>query len=397
MTDGAGDGYRCYAVCALGLEALLAAEIRALGEGQRIVGEEPGGVELDASGEVLYRANIHLRTASRLLVRLGAFHARALGELERRARELPWERFVAPGRAVRIRVSSRKSRLYHTGAVAERVAGAMMSRSGGIVDSTAIGSAVGERAGEESSGAVDDDGSHGGSQLVVVRVFHDRCTVSIDSSGALLHRRGYRLATAKAPLRETLAAALLLASKWDPRAPLLDPMCGAGTIVIEGALIARRIAPGLRRGFAFQEWPGFDPVLWERVSADARAMILPAAPSRIQGSDRDAGAVAAAMANAERAGVAGDIELTHRALSAIEPPHEIGWVVSNPPYGARVGSVARLGNLYSRIGKVVEARCPGWNVALLSANRRLDSRVGIPFSTAFETRNGGIAVRALTT
>jgi putative N6-adenine-specific DNA methylase len=390
------ESFSCFAVCALGLEALVAAELRALGVDAQVADEEPGGVAFDADAAALYRANLHLRTASRVLVRLGHFHVRALGELERRARELPWERFIGPGRAVRLRVTCKKSRLYHSGAVAERVANALTARSGGLTDESTIGNAAGmraERAGEPpDDGDVDDNEN----QLVVVRVFHDRCSISVDSSGALLHRRGYRLATAKAPLRETLAAALLLASDWDPRAPLMDPMCGSGTIAIEGALLARRIAPGLRRSFAFVEWPELDRSLWERVLDEARALILPKAPAIILGSDRDAGAIEAAIANAERAGVTADIELSRRAISAIAPPPVPGWVVTNPPYGARVGERDRLRNLYSQLGNVLRAKCAGWTLALLSADAHLDSRLGVPLETSLRTRNGGIPVHLAT-
>ncbi|HEU6450801.1 MAG TPA: THUMP domain-containing protein [Gemmatimonadaceae bacterium] len=385
---------RCFAVCALGLEELVAGELRSLGIDARVADEEPGGVAFDATVEALYQANLHLRTASRVLVRLASFHVRALGELERRARELEWSRFMAPGRSVRLRVTCRKSRLYHTGAVAERVANALTSRSGALTDAATIGNAVGVRGEREAAPPDDDDVDDDENQLVVVRIFHDRCTVSIDSSGALLHRRGYRLATAKAPLRETLAAALLIASEWDPHSPLLDPMCGSGTIAIEGALIARRIAPGLRRSFAFVEWPEFEREPWERVLDEARARILPAAPAPIQASDRDAGAIQAAIANAERAGVAGDIDFSRRAISAIEPPPGPGWIVTNPPYGARVGERDHLRNLYSQLGKVLRAKCRGWTVALLSADARLDSRLGVQLAPALKTRNGGIAVRA---
>jgi putative N6-adenine-specific DNA methylase len=392
----AGDtaAYRCFAVCALELEELVASELRALGIDARITEEEPGGVAFDATAAALYQANLHLRTASRVLVRLGSFHVRALGELERRAKELRWERFVTPGRSVRLRVSCRKSRLYHSGAVAERVANALTARSGALTDAATTGNAVGVRSERADAPPEDDDVDDDANQLVVVRIFHDRCTVSIDSSGALLHRRGYRLATAKAPLRETLAAALLLASEWDPRSPLLDPMCGSGTIAIEGALLARRIAPGLGRSFAFVEWPEFDGALWESVLHAARERILPAAPAPIQGSDRDAGAIEAAMANAGRAGVTGDIDFSRRAISAIEPPPGPGWIVTNPPYGARVGERDRLRNLYSQLGKVLREKCPGWTVALLSADAGLDSRLGVQLTPALKTRNGGIAVRA---
>jgi putative N6-adenine-specific DNA methylase len=231
--------------------------------------------------------------------------------------------------------------------------------------------------------------------LVVVRLLHDRCTVSIDSSGALLHRRGYRLATAKAPLRETLAAAALLASEWRPDAPLLDPMCGSGTIPIEAALIARRIAPGVRRRFAFEHWPERDPGRWSVLIEEASSRALARAPAPIQGSDRDAGAIDAARANAERAGVAADVELVRRPLSAIEPPAGAGWIVTNPPYGARVGERDALRDLYATLGAVVRRRCPGWAVSMISASARLERQTGLAFQELARTRSGGIPVRLL--
>ena len=144
------------------------------------------------------------------------------------------------------------------------------------------------------------------------------------------------------------------------------------------------------------EWPAFDRTLWERLLDEARSLVLARAPAIIQASDRDAGAVEAAIANAERAGVTDDIEVTRRALSAIEPPAGPGWLVTNPPYGARVGEHDRLRNLYSQLGKVVRAKCAGWTVALLSADPRLDSHLGLRLTTVLKTRNGGIAVRAAT-
>ena len=189
----------------------------------------------------LYRANLWLRTATRVVARVGTFHARLFDELERHSRKLAWSRFIDGGQPVRLRVSTSKSRLYHTGAVAQRIAEAM-EKSTGLAPTVTSGG--------------DEDDESGETPLVIVRLFRDDCTVSIDTSGALLHRRGYRLATAKAPLRETLGAAVLLASGWDPATALVDPLCGAGTIPIEGAMIARRIPPGLSRTFAFMRWPG---------------------------------------------------------------------------------------------------------------------------------------------
>lgn len=377
---GAPPGAHDYlAVCAPGLEPLAEAELRALGLDVPRDGIEPGGVAFRGGLDALYTANLWLRTASRVLVRVGGFEARTFADLERLARRLPWSWYLAPGRETALRVTCRKSRLYHSGAVTERVAGAV------------------ERVTARAPGvATPEDGTPtgaGDAQLVVVRLVHDRCTVSIDSSGALLHRRGYRLATARAPLRETLAAAALLAAGWDTATPLVDPLCGAGTIAIEAALIARGIAPGLHRDFAFAHWPGFDAARWGHLLEDARRAARPAAPAPIVASDRDAGAIAATQANAERAGVAMDIDARVAALSAIAPPAGVGCLLTNPPYGRRIGDRLPLRDLYAQLGHVARARCAGWLLALLSADITLERQVGIPLHTALRTRNGGIPVR----
>src|SRR5574338_379779 len=199
----------CFAVTAPGLAPLAAAELRALGIHPA---PETGGVAFTGDREAIYKANLHLRTASRILIRLGApFFAAAFPELRKKAARLPWDRFLKPGQPVALHVTCHKSKLYHSGAVAERVAGAIADRLGKV--SPAV---KGSDASEEDNPA----------QLVIVRLQNDQVTISIDSSGALLHRRGWRLATAKAPLRETLAAAILLASSWDIASPLIDPFCG---------------------------------------------------------------------------------------------------------------------------------------------------------------------------
>jgi putative N6-adenine-specific DNA methylase len=356
-----------WAVTAPGVESLTARELAALG----IVpgAAEPGGVQFRADLGGVMRANLHLRTAVRVVVRVAAFRASAFYELERKARRVPWEGFVPPGAALRFRVTSRKSRLYHEDGIAERLAEA----AGG---------------GTAGSGLV---------QEFVVRIFRDVVTISADSSGALLHQRGYRLATAKAPLRETLAAAMLLGAGWDGTAPLIDPMCGSGTIPIEAALLARRIPPGRRRHFAFEHWPSFDPALWGGMLADADALALPRSPVAIAGSDRDAGAIEAAAANADRAGVTEDVVFRRVALSAIELPPGPGWIITNPPYGHRVGEAVPLRDLFARFGQVLRNRCPGWRAAILSANRMLEGQTGLPWEEVFRTTNGGIRVRLVVT
>jgi putative N6-adenine-specific DNA methylase len=374
-----------FAVCAPGLEPVLASELAELGVHGAV---EPGGVAWSGDAASLYAANLRLRTASRVTMLAATFRAKTFFELERHARRVPWERWVAPGGRVRLRVTCRKSRLYHEGAVAERVLDAIGVR---------LGAAVG---GESAAGEEDDEGGAEG-QLFVVRFHRDQCTIRVDGSGELLYLRGYRRAVARAPLRETLAAAMLRASPWRPGAALLDPMCGSGTLPIEAALMDRRIAPGLAsaertpRNFAFTTWPEFDATAWAAEVERAQEEIRPGSNAPIVGSDRDAGAIDAARANAERAGVADSVEWSVCALSAVEPPADRGWLVTNPPYGVRVGERDPLRNLYAALGRVARERLPGWGMALLGADRVLEGQLALELEEAFRTTNGGIPVRLL--
>ena len=369
----------CFAIVAPGLDALALAEARALGLPAELAAGG-GGVAWRGDLRSVLVANAGLRIASRVVVRLATFEARSFAELERHARQIPWASVVTPGAAVRFRVTCKKSKLYHSDAVAQRLADAVTRAIPGV------------RA-EGASGSDEDTLSADDAQLFVVRLLRDECTVSADTSGALLHRRGYRQATAKAPLRETIAAALLAASGWDCVTPLVDPLCGSGTIPIEAALLARGLAPGARRVFAAERWPGVSRTLGDRVRAELAGRARPAA-ARIVGSDRDAGAIDAARANAERAGVAGDISFAVRSLSAAEFPLEArGWVVTNPPYGVRVGDADRVRDLWAQLGHVLRERARGWRVALLSPDPALERQLKIPLSAVAQTSNGGIPVR----
>jgi putative N6-adenine-specific DNA methylase len=364
-----------FAVTAPGLEPFTAEELTRLGLAAT---PEPGGAAFSGGDRTLMLANLHLRTASRVLLRLGEFYAAAFSELRKKASRLPWERHLSATQPITLRATSHKSRLYHSGAVAERVAGAVADRLGREVVLV--------------TGSDEAEAAH--AQLITVRLVHDLCTISVDTSGALLHQRGYRLAGAKAPLRETLAAAMLLAAAWEPGAPLLDPFCGSGTVPIEAALLARGIAPGKRRRFAFMDWPGFDARLWRRVLAQAEAGESAAAPAPILGSDRDAGAIAAARANAERAGVDASVALAHKAVSAIAPPPGPGWVVTNPPYGVRTQEARDLRNLYAQFGHALRARCAGWHVAVLAGSDALLRSTGLAFDrrASLALVNGGLPV-----
>ena len=367
-----------FAITAPGLARIAAAELSSAGLDVATV--EPAGVTFKGGLREVYAANLWLRTVSRVIVRVAGFRARTFAELERHAAKVPWSSFLAAGRTFEVRVTSRKSRLYHSDAVAERLARVVHDSSGA----------------REQAAGPDDQHEGEKAQLIIVRIERDECTVSMDSSGALLHMRGYRRASAKAPMRETIAAAMLLASGWRAEDPLFDPFCGSGTIPIEGAMIARRIPPGLDRVFAFQEWPWSEPGMWSRMRREAEAGILDRAPAAIIGSDRDEGAIRASGENAARAGVAADVELAVSAVSEAQVEGGPGWIVTNPPYGVRVGTSRELRNLYARLGSVFRERFQGWQLALLSADHALEAQLRMELQVLFRTTNGGIPVRCMT-
>ena len=353
-----------FAACAPGLEAVLLGEVQALGLEARALG---GGVELRGTLMDAMRLNLWLRTASRVLVRIGEVKATAFPELVRKAQELRWEEIVAG--PVALRVTCHKSRLYHSAAVAERLHAALEARLGRRVQRV-------QAVAEDAPGA----------QLIVARFDRDVCTVSADSSGALLHRRGWRGPHAKAPLRETLAAALLLSAGYAGDVPLCDPLCGSGTIAIEAALIAMRRAPGLRREFSFMRWPAFDAAGWAEMKAAARQRERPL-QIRIEASDRDAGAVAAARENA--AGAEIEIDLSQRALAQLPPADGAGLIACNPPYGKRLAADAQ--RVFRELGEAARRR-PGWRLAAVAADVRAAQAAGLAWQRLLRTQNGGISV-----
>ncbi|HPH95479.1 MAG TPA: class I SAM-dependent RNA methyltransferase [Anaerolineaceae bacterium] len=370
--------FTLFAVCVPGLERVTLQEIQSLNLPPRLFPDgslETGGITFSGSMEDLYRANLHLRTPSRILVRFGDFMATAFWELHKKAAQLPWEKFIPPGQPVALRVTCHHSRLYHSDGVAERIV-----------------KAIGDRLGKVSPLAEHDETAETQQpQLIIVRLDNNHVTISIDSSGDQLHRRGYKQAVAKAPLRENLAAAMLMASGWNTQSPLIDPFCGSGTIPIEAAMLAAGLAPGLHRSFSFMKWPGFIGKTWNRLLEEAQAKITPpAAP--ILASDRDAGAIQMAKVNAERAGVLPWIQFDQQAVSAIHPPAGPGWVVTNPPYGVRVSSNSDLRDLYAQFGKVLRLACPQWQVAILCSDPLLLGHTHLKLDTATRFSNGGINV-----
>ena len=385
---------RWFLVSAPGLEPVVAREAAALasaaGAGVQVgIQTVEGGVELSGPPAVAYRANLTLRTATRVLARVGEVRAREFGKLRHAIAALPWELLIAPGAAIKVSASTSRCRLYHTGAIAETVELGISDRLGQA-----------PRAAPDAPAALPP-------QTVMLRGLEDRFTVSVDSSGERLHRRGWRQESAAAPLRETLAAGLLALCDWDPSQPLVDPMCGAGTIPIEAGVQALGIAPGIDRRFAFEDWPLHQGALraaWDEMKERARATSeeqqraarAEGAPApMIQGSDRSAPAVDSARRNAERAGVGAVVRIERAELVDARPIAERGLVLINPPYGRRLGDRRTLGRLYREIGFVLRAHFSGWRAGVLVADRNLADAIRIPPVAEFPLSNGGLRVTLL--
>lgn len=346
----AESGFEIFLATVPGLEEVLCAEVR--GKGFRQPRAVPGGVVLRGGWPEVWRANLWVRGAGRVLARLDAFHVTHLAQLDARARRVAWGSVLRPDVPVRVEASCSGSRIYHSGAAAERVAKAIHATLGAPV--------------------VEEGGV-----LVRVRIERDLCTISIDTSGEPLHKRGYKEAINPAPMRETMASLFLQQCGFDGTEPLLDPMCGSGTFVIEAAEIAARLNPGRARHFAFERLATFDAEAWARMRA-VKSGREPVA--QCHGSDRDAGAVEMSRANAERAGVTGFTEFRQATISEIEPfGGSSGLVVINPPYGSRIGERQALLPLYRAMGQVLRSRFGGWRVGLVATEPKLAHATGLPF------------------
>ena len=364
-----------FAACQPGLEPFLLAELESLDVS---ADEVPGGATFAGDAELLLRACLWLGTATHVRIRLARFRCRALGELERKASEFCWEEWLNPRVPLALNAAAKRSRVYHTGAIRERVH-----------------NAVGRAFGRPPLLAKDGDEV---TAPLHIRFVDDTCTVSLDATSTPLHRRGYRLDGRKAPLREDLAHALVLASGFEPGDALLDPFCGSGTIPIEAAAIARCLPPGRLRAPPMQHSARFEPETWQRLLAEVEPNgdVPP-----IACSDRDEGAVKACLANAERAGVAETLQIEHHPVTA-QPWLQSGAapargvLVTNPPYGMRVKGKNPLLPLYQTIGHRMKKLGPSWRAAILAHDVRLARRTSLALEAAFTTRHGGLSVTAMT-
>ncbi|WP_158964663.1 THUMP domain-containing class I SAM-dependent RNA methyltransferase [Chachezhania sediminis] len=368
--------FEIFLVAAPGLEDMLQAEARALGfAGPAVV---PGGVVTSGGWPEVWRANLMLRGATRVLVRFASFRAMHLAQLDKRARKVDWASVLRADVPVRVEATCHASRIYHAGAAAQRITRAIAETLGAPVIEGPKTKPKGPKNGDD-----DDDApalATGPAPVrVMARIDDDLCTLSLDASGEGLHKRGHKPAVGKAPMRETLAALFLAQCGYTGTEPVLDPMCGSGTFVIEAAEIALGLAPGRSRGFAFERLAGFDPAAWDAMRAAVRPRALPEG-LRFHGSDRDAGAVKMSIANAERAGVDAVTEFRNAAFSDIAAPGgPPGLVMVNPPYGTRIGNRKLLFGLHGALGEVLRTRFKGWRVGIVTSDGGLAKSTGLPF------------------
>lgn len=351
-----------------GLENVLLAEANALGFKEAT--QVPGGVTIQGGWPDVWRANLHLRGASRVLARIGAFRAFHLAQLDKRARKFAWGDVLRPDVPVKVEVTCKKSKIYHAGAATQRIERALFETLGVTILKDAP-------------------------LRLMARIEDDLCTFSLDTSGAPLHRRGFKEFVGKAPMRETMAALILHKCGYSGTEPVLDPMCGSGTFVIEAAEIALNLPPGRARSFAFEMLKSFDSDAWSKLQTTVTQTNT---SLKFFGSDRDAGAIRGANDNAARSGVHSHVVFTHQAVSNLNTPDLAGTppglVIINPPYGARVGNKKPLYGLHAAMGKTLLKRFKNWRIGLVTTDSSLANATGLPFDPpSAPIAHGGLNIK----
>jgi len=370
------DRHRFFATAAKGVEPVLAGELRALG--MRDVVEETGGVRFFGELEAAYRANLWLRTANRVLMTLREFNCPSEQALYDGVRKIDWRRHLTSKMTLAVDANVRSSTMKH-------------SKYAALKTKDAIVDQLREKTGSRPSVDLENPDLR-----INVHIDRNHCTLSLDTSDESLHKRGYRTAGLEAPLKETLAAALVCFTEWDMKSPFIDPMCGSGTIVIEAALKAANIAPGLiRKTFGFQQWLNFDKNLWDSLVNQAEGLRKPKPQAPIRGYDISGKAISAAMENARAATVGPFVPFIRKDIKDLEPPPGPGVIIVNPPYGERLGQKQELEPLYKTIGDVFKQKCKGYSGFVFTGNLELAKHIGLKASRRIVLFNGPIESRLL--
>ncbi|MBI5431767.1 MAG: hypothetical protein HZA52_02935 [Planctomycetes bacterium] len=361
-----------FVTCASGIEPLLHAECKEL-ELPKLE-RQVGGVRFEGTIQDAWRANLWLRTAIRVLLRLVRFEAANGDELYLRAGEVDWTQWIPSAATFVVDAQTNQSALDHSQFIAQRVKDA-------IVDQL--------RAKTGTRPSVDKEAPD---VVVHVHLFKDRCTLSIDTSGESLHKRGWRRFQGRAPLAETTAAAVLQLSGWDRRSPLVDPFCGSGTLLVEAAMLAGRVAPGLSRTtFGFERFIDHDVAGWRKMRDAARELAVVPKKLQLVGAERDEKTVEGALTNLESAGLAEKVEL--RLGRAEDYDYRRGWnawIVTNPPYGERIGDAREIERTLRAWGARLAERCQGWTVAMLADDAKLFDFARLPKGETHALKNGGL-------
>ncbi len=360
-----------FATVARGLEAIAAEELTQLGA--QDVKPEFAGVAFQGDKALLYRINLWSRLVYRVLMPIATVKAFNAQDLYRGIKKLDWDEFLSPEQTLQINCTGRNPQLNHSHFTALQVKNA-------IVDQ--------QRDRHQRRSSIDLEHP----DLVInAHIHQNHCQLSLDSTGFSLHRRGYRPAMGQAPLKETLASALLAIAGWTPEQPLFDPLCGSGTFLLEAGMQSLNIAPGkFQPAFCFQQWPDFDQALWESLLTQAQEGERDTLQAPIWGSDGDREVIQEAKTNAQQCQLAGKIHWQWQNFADIEPPAEAGVLICNPPYGKRIGNEEELGDFYKQIGDVLKQRFKGWTAFILSGNKALTKRIGLRTSARFPVNNSNL-------
>lgn len=362
-----------FAPCPRGLEAVLRAELEQLGAQDAT--DVPGGVSFAGPFALCYVINLHSRIASRVLWRV--FHGtyRDEHDIFQAAHDLPWHEWFSARRTIKVKVSAQQCPLTSLDFVTLRIKDAVCDRF------------------REAAGARPDVDTSRPDIRIDAFLDHQNVTLYLDTSGEALFKRGFRTAATEAPLRENLAAGILRLAGWTAEQPLLDPMCGGGTFLMEAALMGRNIPPGLGRRFAFEKLYTFDSREWRVLCEAGRARQTPKAPLAIYGSDIHGGALTAARANLETAGLADAVALKQADVLDVKPPAGEGVLVTNPPYGVRIGEEDHLAAFYPRLGDSLKRNFAGWRAYIFTADLRLPKLIGLAASRRTPLFNGALECR----
>ncbi|MGK7953271.1 MAG: class I SAM-dependent RNA methyltransferase [Xenococcaceae cyanobacterium] len=360
-----------FATVARGLEAIAAEELEELGA--KNIRPDFTGVHFQGDRALLYRVNLWARTIFRVLVPIAEVKSYNAQQLYRSVQKLDWTGYLQPNMSIAVNCTGKNNNLNHTHFTALQIKNAIVDRQR-------------DEYGERS----DIDVEHP-DLLINAHIHKNRCTLSLDSSGSSLHRRRYRPAMGIAPLKETLAAALIVMSEWTPDLPFFDPLCGSGTLPIESALKALNIAPGLyRQKFGFETWLDFDKSLWQAIRTEAEAAKLTQLSVPIIGSDRDLDIIEQARTNAENCGLETQVRFYHQELAQVEAPADKGVIICNPPYGQRIGNIEELVSLYKLLGDIFKQRFTGWTAYVLTGNKELSKKIGLRTSRRLPVYNGSL-------